>query len=104
MGKLNVTRTEGREWWLERISDKGRQRYPRVIRVGEHGKEQVYLPSRKCRNTASPYGDSEGSFACSSCGYTLKDAGKSYLNGIHLISDFKYCPYCGAEIEDSNWF
>lgn len=95
-----VTQTVGRDWWIQRTGPSGRQRYPERIRVGRFEAPRVYVPKRTCRNESEPYGDADGVFSCSLCGYRLESCGKSYQNEIRLITDFKYCPYCGARVVD----
>lgn len=49
MDKSSITFTRGKEWWLERVTLKGRQRYPKLIRVGELDRERV-VRCRDCKN------------------------------------------------------
>lgn len=91
MDKSAITFTCGREWWLERVTIKGRERYPKLIRVGEFGKERVYLPRRTCRDkTSAPQ-----SFLCSECGWFDTDFDDFPLN-------YNYCPHCGARVVSSD--
>ena len=77
MDKSAITFTRGSEWWLERVTMRGHERYPKIIRVGELGKERVYVPERTCRNVDGH---------CSKCG--------GWVN----VCDY-FCPRCGARIE-----
>ena len=49
MDKSAITMTNGDDWWLERVTTEGRERYPERIRVGSLGKPRVYVPERMCR-------------------------------------------------------
>ena len=80
MGKSAITFTRGSEWWLERVTTSGRNRYPRRILVGELGRERVYVPELTCR-----YVGDEISGGCSECRGWLDPA-------------CSYCPSCGARI------
>lgn len=104
MSAVDVTQTVGRDWWIQRTGPSGKQRYPQRIRVGKLDAPRVYVPVRTCRNDAQPYGDADGAFSCSSCGYRLESYGRSYMNEAGLITDFCYCPYCGAEVENANYW
>ena len=48
MDKSSITMTADDDWWLERITMDGEQRYPKRIRVGELVRERVYVPERTC--------------------------------------------------------
>ena len=80
MDKSAITFTCGSEWWLERVTTRGRQRYPKRILVGEFGRERVYVPERTCR-----YVGDEISGGCSECRGWLDPA-------------CSYCPHCGARV------
>lgn len=88
MDKSSITFTRGKEWWLERVTVKNRQRYPKLIRVGELGKERVYVPERTCRVVRSGEPSATGvprERRCSGCGGRLTRFGS-------------YCPDCGARV------
>lgn len=88
MDKSAITFTQGREWWLERVTTSGRERYPRRILVGNLGRERVYVPERTCRNV---HHVPEFIFECSECG------AKAYPDGM-LKERVTYCPRCGARV------
>lgn len=82
MDKSAITFTCGREWWLERVTMKGRERYPKLIRVGKLGKERVYVPERACRMV-----DNGCELCCSKCD-----------GRIEYDYEPNYCPSCGARV------
>lgn len=88
MDKSAITFTRGSEWWLERVTMKGHERYPKRILVGKLDKERVYVPERTCRDKA----DAPQSFLCSRCGWFDTD-----VDGLPL--EYAYCPNCGARVE-----
>lgn len=82
MDKSSITFTRGREWWLERVTMGGRQRYPKRILVGEFGRERAYLPERTCHMV-----DNGCELCCSEC------------DGRHDYDDEpNYCHNCGARV------
>ena len=83
MDKSAITMTVGDDWWLERITMDGEQRYPERIRVGSLENPRVYVPERTCRIVE----DEEGDSVCSECG-------AHYL----CMLDASYCPDCGAKV------
>ena len=82
MDKSAITFTRGREWWLERVTTSGRERYPRRIRVGNLGRERVYVPERTCRMI-----DNGCELCCSVC-----DCRHGYDD------EPNYCQGCGARV------
>ena len=84
MDKSAITMTTGCEWWLERITMDGEQRYPERIRVGSLENPRVYLPERTCRMVPVVNGKV---WKCSGCGQvSLVEARGGY------------CPSCGARV------
>lgn len=49
MDKSAITMTADDDWWMERITMGGKQRYPERIRVGSLERPRVYVPERTCR-------------------------------------------------------
>ena len=88
MDKSAITFTQGREWWLERVTTSGRERYPRRILVGNLGRERVYVPERTCRRVEYKL---TGNLICSECGYGIPRA-------LDRHAFVNYCPACGARI------
>ena len=102
MIKSSITHTTGRDWWLERVTDKGEQVYPERIRVGELDSPRVYVPERTCHMERLPHDpdyyvtvhaggvDMDFDYArCSECGAHVADS-----------PTLHYCPCCGAEVTD----
>ena len=96
MDKAEITQTGRADWWLERVTPGGRQRYPRSIRVGERGDPRVYRPERTCRIVHSGW---EKGFRCTEChvlfGY---DRYFESVDGRAHEMRFIYCPHCGARV------
>ena len=97
MDKSAITMTTDDDWWLERITMDGNQRYPKRIRVGSLERPLVYVPERTCRivkyidrNPAS-YGGLV--HRCSACGKALPKT--LFRNGWTALD---YCPRCGARV------
>ena len=44
MDKSGITWTSGTDWWLSRRTMKGRERYPKQIRVGDLDSPRAYYP------------------------------------------------------------
>ena len=93
MDKSAITMTADDDWWLERVTMDGEQRYPERIRVGSLERPRVYVPERTCRVVRSGEPSPTGvprKRRCSGCGGMLTRFGA-------------YCPSCGARIikEDS---
>ena len=84
MDKSAITMTADDDWWLERITMGGEQRYPERIRVGSLERPRVYVPERTCRYV---YDEGLCGWVCSECG-ELEPVG----NHVH------YCPDCGARV------
>ena len=83
MDKSAITMTADDDWWLERVTMGGEQRYPERIRVGSLENERVYVPELTCHAVVTdenPYG-----CECSECGQPD-------------IDGWNYCPSCGARI------
>ena len=94
MDKSAITMTADDDWWLERVTMGGEQRYPERIRVGSLERPRVYVPERTCRNASLDPLD----FKCSECG------AEDYVDGGTIVwvdggpQDASYCPHCGARI------
>ena len=85
MDKSAITMTADDDWWLERVTMDGEQRYPERIRVGSLDDPLVYVPERTCRveRVSTPYHG--GPPRCSACMMPLEP----------LVN---YCPHCGARL------
>ena len=96
MDKSAITMTTGCEWWLERITMDGEQRYPERIRVGSLDRPRVYVPERTCRVECYPpgYEDNLHYEVCSECG-TILTASRP---GDSHAARASYCPHCGARV------
>ena len=57
MDKSAITMTADDDWWLERVTMDGEQRYPERIRVGSLDRPRVYVPERTCRMEAFLLGE-----------------------------------------------
>ena len=57
MDKSAITMTADDDWWLERVTMDGEQRYPERIRVGSLERPRVYVPERTCRMEAFLLGE-----------------------------------------------
>ena len=104
MDKSAITMTADDDWWLERVTMDGEQRYPERIRVGSLDRPRVYVPERTCLWNggcglgvySGPYDEDTGSYDLPStieahhltCGHT------AYTEG-EIPS---YCPACGARV------
>lgn len=84
MDKSAITMTADDDWWLERVTMDGEQRYPERIRVGSLERPRVYVPERTCRYV---YDEELCGWACSECG-GLEPVGENV----------RYCPDCGARV------
>ena len=84
------------DWWLERVTMDGEQRYPERIRVGSLERPRVYVPERTCRVGCYPtgYEDNLHYEVCSECG-TILTASRP---GDRHAARASYCPRCGARI------
>ena len=85
MDKSAITMTADDDWWLERITMDGEQRYPESIRVGSLERPRVYVPERTCRveRVSTPY--HAGPPRCSACMMPLEPLAN-------------FCSYCGARV------
>lgn len=83
MDKSAITMTADDDWWLERITMGGEQRYPERIRVGSLENPRVYVPERTCR---IDFDEEVGCWRCSECGWELTPG------------EEQFCPMCGARI------
>ena len=84
MDKSAITMTADDDWWLERITMDGEQRYPERIRVGSLERPRVYVPERTCRMVPVVNGKV---WKCAGCGQvSLVEARGGY------------CPSCGARV------
>lgn len=86
---MSVVFTRGSEWWLDRTTKQGRERYPRSIVVGPaHSKVVRYVPEKTCEMVE----DEPCSCHCTNCGYDHQYP-QMYWN---------FCPHCGAKVVSSN--
>ena len=83
MDKSAITMTADDDWWLERITMDGEQRYPERIRVGSLENPRVYVPERTCR---IDFDEEVGCWRCSECGWELTPG------------EEQFCPMCGAKV------
>lgn len=95
----DLTFTTGRDWWLERTTPKGKQRYPDSIKVGEMGKERAYVPERTCHDT-DHMGDA---IQCSECGDVTRDTLYKVVldnEGYWTVRGRRpvFCAHCGAKV------
>ena len=83
MDKSAITMTADDDWWLERVTMDGEQRYPERIRVGSLERPRVYVPERTCRvvRVSTPY--HAGPPRCSAC-----------MMPMEPLANF--CSHCGA--------
>ena len=112
MDKSCITMTGDGDWWLERITMEGEQRYPEHIRVGSLEDPRVYVPERTCgypivtdeeemaeRDRAAREGrvfSTQDVPLCRKC----TACGKQFTPMAHRPEWLRYCPYCGARITD----
>ena len=88
MDESAITMTADDDWWLERVTMDGEQRYPERIRVGSLENPRVYVPERTCRIVSAKEAGRAGyAPACSSCGWQSA-----------VWHQYSYCPNCGARI------
>ena len=88
MDKSAITMTADDDWWLERVTMDGEQRYPERIRVGSLENPRVYVPERTCRIVSAKEAGRTGyAPACSSCGWQSA-----------VWHQYSYCPNCGAKV------
>lgn len=98
MDKSAITMTVDDDWWLERVTMDGEQRYPKRIRVGSLENPRVYVPERTAAVEVShgahgPLPRFPGDawtmhHVCSACGGAV-DKGDGY------------CRNCGARLADN---
>lgn len=86
MDKSAITMTADDDWWLERVTMDGEQRYPERIRVGSLERPRVYVPERTCRKVPGRMKYGRRMPKCSECGQSLGD------------ERWVYCPSCGARV------
>ena len=96
MDKSAITMTADDDWWLERITMDGEQRYPKRIRVGSLESPRLYVPERTCRIECYPpgYEDNLHYEVCSECG-TILTASRP---GDRRAERARYFPRCGARV------
>ena len=86
----------GKDWWLlKRGSGKTKRlHYPERIRVGELGKERVYVPERTCRMlpTRDKPRSKSLTLTCSECGDWHE------WRGDDEERKWKHCRVCGAKV------
>lgn len=109
MDKSAITMTADDDWWLERVTMGGEQRYPKRIRVGSLENPRVYLPERTCRVVVKERRFSKTQMlvtkSCSACGYVFGDEevrpilpGLDETMVLDAVAVPSFCPYCGARI------
>lgn len=91
MDKSAITMTADDDWWLERVTMDGEQRYPERIRVGSLGRPRVYVPERTCRMR---FDDQEYRYRCSRCGCLSE----TYRSTDGKWYEPQYCTACGARV------
>ena len=97
MDKSAITMTADDDWWLERVTMDGEQRYPERIRVGSLENPRVYVPERTCRDTDY---DTE-SITCSECGeITRNTLFWAEVDGGWTVKGHRprFCSNCGARM------
>ena len=113
MDKSAITMTADDDWWLERITIDGEQRYPELIRVGSLENPRVYVPERTCHVATKERRFSQTQTlvtkSCSACGYAFGDEERRpilpgldetmALDPVHVPS---YCPHCGARVVEAS--
>lgn len=97
MDKCAITMTADDDWWLERVTMDGQQRYPERIRVGSLERPLVYVPERTCR---MEYDAVHCDCVCTACG-------ERYESDLYvavtdddrtILRPMRYCPSCGARV------
>lgn len=103
MDKSAITMTADDDWWLERVTMDGEQRYPERIRIGSLENPRVYVPERTCHMVSAFDADEleheqenisfspEDTLAyrCDVCGFDFRYERRLYPS---------YCPNCGAKV------
>ena len=90
MDKSAITMTADDDWWLERITMDGEQRYPERIRVGSLENPRVYVPERMCRMGAPI----DGEYRCGECGHLNRETYRADKGWYPP----EYCAHCGARV------
>lgn len=92
MDKSAITMTADDDWWLERVTMDGEQRYPERIRVGSLERPRVYVPERTCRidMPVIDWETGETDYRCSACGFSADPQDWAEI--------YDYCPHCGARV------
>ena len=101
MDKSAITMTTGCDWWLERVTMDGEQRYPERIRVGSLESPRVYVPERTCRDTDCD----TGSITCSECGeITRNTLFWAEVDGGWTVKGHRprFCSNCGARVVEGD--
>lgn len=104
MDRTVITMTADDDWWLERVTMDGEQRYPERIRVGSLENPRVYVSERTCLCDGGsglgvyvgPYDEETGAYDLPAtieahhltCGHTAYTEGEIP----------NYCPNCGARV------
>ena len=88
MDKSAITMTTGCDWWLERVTMDGEQRYPERIRVGSLERPRVYVPERTCRMVTIVNGR------------VWKCSGYGQVNLVKARGGYR--PHCGARVVDES--
>lgn len=98
MDKSAITMTTGCDWWLERVTMDGEQRYPERIRVGSLERPRVYVPERTCQFV---YDEKPDEYMCSACGKQVSGsnpAAEYQVSDKAVLERFNFCPHCGARV------
>ena len=98
MIKSSITYTKGKDWWLSRRDEDGREHYPDQIRVGSLEDPRVFVPERTCRDTDHM----QDAIKCSECGeitpctlyWVYFDDGLRTVKGHRP----RFCSNCGARV------
>ena len=90
MDKSAITMTADDDWWLERITMGGEQRYPERIHVGSLENPRVYVPERTCHPTHT-----REKWECDVCGCVIRPGFMPEFAGVGVL---RYCPYCGSRM------
>ena len=107
MDKSAITMTADDDWWLERVTMDGEQRYPERIRVGSLENPRVYVPERTCRMVDCGSHDTcvvnrelgNGNIASMEFGYKQCSECGTYVFDCPTV---RYCPSCGSRVVEDD--